>query len=511
MTERGGLLPWLVEHGDELPALAFDHVEIGASVAIAYGLARIGWRHARKPARRRDKARGDLAAKVGPVLGVTPEDAARLVQYPPNPEDPTADLVITYPRTFQALSGQVGILTELINLHLPGDWELAEHSGHRLRYVHSESPAPPPELPASANFVDDGGPVDLIPFAVNAAGEVQRIDLTDKTPHVLVSASTGWGKTTILTIPIAWVASRGGLVDVCDPKRIGYVAPAGVPLFRDLPNVRLHTNIAGMVGAIVSYREEMQERYKLIEAGADLTDPDRFPTRLLVLDEMGSLIAMMKSYYADEIKQRGMPAQPPWLTDVLMILWQGRAAKMHVITAAQQASAQVLINSDARDQYALKIAAGPQSRAAWGMMFGDEPIRVAEARKGRAMVGIGPELQAMQLMRIGTREARALAERGGRAFDSYRPPRAEPPTEPLSATLPAPAPVPALAPARPAARPTVTARVPQEAPLAERSELVLTCKGCGVIWPTKAKSGGRARCPDCNRAHTVPDRDTPKT
>lgn len=389
-------------------------------------------------------------------------------------------------------------------------------------------------LPSRVQFEDDGGPVDMVPYGVGQDGKWLHADLTGTTPHVLISAPTGWGKTSFMSIFAAWVSSRGGIVDICDPKMIGF------EVFEGVPNIHIHTEIADMAATITEFREEVQSRYRARKAGTNIDDRNRYPLRLLILDEMGTLVVMLKRYYDREIKQRGDPSEPPWFEDVLIGLWQGRAAGCHIITGAQQANAQVLISSDARDQYGLKIAAGPQSHNAWAMLYGPStrPISAGE-KKGRAIAGIGAQLQTVQLAMIEPQQARELALAGqpdpGPDEPGSDPDPAEPrprerrhrPAKPnfdagakrarerraaraqddpelqwsadddqAAAELLAGQAEPTPNPPRRRGRP----------PAEHRPPVAVTCQ-CGHTWQSRAKDGSWVKCPKCRTSCRVPERD----
>ena len=476
----------------------------------SYAATRLAFRVLRRSARTRARRSARLSASLTPMIVPTApavKPAPIAVKLPRHADRAGAVVSIPYPPTFSALPEQTERIGRVVAQVIGGEWEEShDYANGTLRFVRK---APAPKLPKSAAFRDDGGPVDQIPFAVDAHGNTLHIELTDKTPHVLIAASTGWGKTSTLSVIISWVASRGGLVDVVDPKRIGFLA------FANLPSVAIHTDIEDMVDTIRRYKADMLSRYAAIEReglGA-LQDRARFPIRVLVLDEMGSLIAMLDQYWK-EIKEKGQPARNPWLTDILMILWQGRAAGMHVVTAAQQANAQVLINSDSRDQYALKIAAGPQSINSWRMMFGEVSLRKSDPVKGRAIAGIGPgSLVDVQLVRIGDDQARELALSGLGSHAVYAAElarRMETLSAPLHVVREAPEATPVsvrdLAPqvvplpqeegqARPVGRP----------PAEDREPVPLVCK-CGAVRQTRAASGSRQRCRECRAWVRVPVR-----
>jgi hypothetical protein len=192
------------------------------------------------------------------------------------------------------------------------------------------------------------------------------------------------------------------LIDICDPKRIGYLA------FKNVPGITIHTGIDRMLAAIHSFYVEVDRRYKLIEElpeGATL-DPIEYPRRFLVLDEMGTLVTDGKMKWRQDGNKSGVP---DFIMDYSRILWLGRAAHMHVVVGAHEASADVLINNDLRNQFGMMIAAGPTSLGAWRKMFGNEPKMKNRSKKGTAIIGIGDELTRVQLAYITSETARSEA------------------------------------------------------------------------------------------------------
>lgn len=394
-------------------------------------------------------------------------------------------------------------------------------------------------LPDRLAFVDDKGPIDRIPFGVDKSGKWIHADLRNETPHVLISAATGWGKTSLMSIFVARVAGRGGVVDICDPKVVGFA-----DTFRNIPNINIHTSIEDMTETITAFREEIQRRYELIGQGADINDHDKFPLKLLVLDEMGTLVAMMRMHY-DDVKERGGPKNPPWLTQIMMILWEGRAARCHVITGAQQANAQVLINSDARDQYGLKIAAGPQSINAWRMMFGMAPPELGARVKGRAIAGVGSELVTVQLAQLNAEDARKLALGGRPDPGSGQPVRSpwspdypetedqadetesqsipeggqdDPESDPETwddefdtaaesgpSERPERRPMPRRRPIPRQANGEQVPPRPGRPPAERRTPVTVTCE-CGQTWESRARDRSYVKCPSCRTSTRVPDR-----
>ena len=338
------------------------------------------------------------------------EEAKKFVKWPQDPYAVGAKITVRYPQKFSATEQDTKIVPEVINSLVGGQWD-ADHDHLHNRLVYVRRPLPK-KLPTSLRYEDHpSDPVDLIKFSQNIDHNWLTIDLTHLTPHVVVSASTGWGKTSILSLIIAHVAARGGLIDICDPKQIGFLSrKAGEFNLGGLPMIRISTELDEMLRTIERFRDEMDETNRKLKAGT--ADPDR-PLRLLVIDELGTFNAMV----IDQWQADGNKGTPTVFRDMRRILWQGRQSGFHVVNAAQQANVNALFGtSDARDQYGLRIAAGPQSDDAWRMLFGRTTKIDSGAIKGRAIVGIGSELTTVQMAQITPTQARKIASRGRARF-----------------------------------------------------------------------------------------------
>lgn len=460
--QRAVVTGWLAEHWPFL-----------AVIVIYGGAGYLCWHlYTHRKARGRGQ-RSSFAAKVGPLAGWKEGLPPKALTWPRDPQQPGAEVIIRTPKDFPALASKTAPAAELVAGFLGGDWAPAHrHRSHQLRYVRL---APVPVLPAHADYPDrPEAQGHLVPLAVTAEGTTVYANLARKTPHVLVSATTGWGKSSLLRLFAAHVAGHGGLVDVIDPKR-----GDSMPEFEGLENVRSWTEPEDFARVIHDYREEVDARYKIKkQTRVRELNAHAYPRRLLVLEEMGTLVEMLSS----EWEEQGKKGRPAASRDIMRILWQGRAANMHVITAAQQANAEVLIKSDARDQYALKIAAGPQSVSSWTMMFGaahhlGDPTK--EPELGHAFVGVGPRITPVLLYEMDPGVARELAARGQARF----PERVEVEVDGKVESVSAPAPLPTRT-------------------LVQYPEVEMHCKHCGNHWTTKAQT--TSPCPQCKKSHRIP-------
>ncbi|MFE9484634.1 hypothetical protein ACFYNM_39405 [Streptomyces spororaveus] len=295
-------------------------------------------------------------------------------------------------------------LKRLGEARLPeGPWK-GVHSEAKLvmEFKHPKRP------PADVVYNDDAFhqfPVTEVPIGKSAEGWA-TLPLAELTPHTVMSATTGWCKTTTANVYLAHVLGNGARAFINDPKRIGFVSAFG-----NLPNVTIRTTAQGWKTANFEFLSEMERRYELIEKYPEIKENplDYFQPWFLVNDERGSYVSDLKDLAKAE-EEKGLPSTLRWEKK---ILWQSRAAGMYMLDLAQQANLPVFIDSDGRDQRMARIASGPQTRSSWVMLFPGIAKKSIPVKKGRAVLGIGVDnVTEIQLARITDEKARAYAQAG---------------------------------------------------------------------------------------------------
>lgn len=314
---------------------------------------------------------------------------------------------------------------------LEGDWEhRKDHKNAQVKLMHPARPPKFVEYDAEVNAAFDEHNIPIGQGTPVKDGETRRpnwvtVPVKDKTPHIVLSATTGWCKTSTANTLIAHVTSKGAYVMINDPKRIGFVSAFG-----NLDRmVRIATTVESMMQTYTAFCAEMDRRYELIEQYPEIkAAPEQyFRPWWLLEDEKGSLTSMIKAWH----KKQGGPdggagkGTPESLETLKIILWQARAANMHVATLAQQVNLDVMIDSDGRDQYMCRIASGPQTQSAYRMLFSGTRKKVP-SKKGRALIALGvDDPEQVQLAAISDDSARGFAEMGLHILDQQERERAE--------------------------------------------------------------------------------------
>jgi hypothetical protein len=304
-----------------------------------------------------------------------------------------ASFTVRHAEGWAASAPHVAPVLDAVVRHLGGQWSYQPDALHsRITFTRS---APAFVLPSRLDYVDTTGRVDLIPLGMRGDGKELIHDLGGESPHALIAAKTRKGKTSLLTLWAAHTASHGAAVMILDPKRVGFTK-----VFEGLRNVRVVTGppdpaaaAAAMALAVGEFKTELERRYVAIENG---TDESTLTPWLLILDEAGSLSMVLRKYGLDSA-----------MDDLQWLLWRGGQARMHVVTATQQASVKVLGSSDVREQYDCKIALGSGvGKESAKMLFGDKPMPTVEDIRGRAVVEVDGDLLVAQLAYLAPDKAR---------------------------------------------------------------------------------------------------------
>ncbi|MGH3500906.1 MAG: FtsK/SpoIIIE domain-containing protein [Nocardioidaceae bacterium] len=295
--------------------------------------------------------------------------------------------------------------TEYLTARLPGEWEAEGRDSERC-IVLRHPPSPPAYVGYDPTETTERD-VFNVPIGKDKNGKWFCIPLAELAPHTMLSAPTGYAKTSTLQSFIAHVASRGARVLILDPKRRSFTKAFG-----NVPGITILTDPESQTRGLEAFADEMEWRYQVMEryAALDLEDPyellEFFTPWFLVIDEKATLTQNFKRVW----KAAGGKGTAKQIEDEELILNLARAALMHVVNASQQGNLETFGSSANRDNHTCRIASGPQGGQAWRMMFPGQPRQKTLAKKGRAIIGLGYEnLEEIQL-RHSTREiARADA------------------------------------------------------------------------------------------------------
>lgn len=205
------------------------------------------------------------------------------------------------------------------------------------------------------NAASDTAPI----LGLTLGGQVVDADLEDDSPHVLVSAGSGGGKSALTRLIACQALRNGHQVVIADFKRTSHNWAKG------LPGVTYCRRIDEIHDALVTLAGVAEDRNERAE------DPsaDLGPRIWVVLEEMNATADKLKDYW-EATREKGSPKRSPAIAGMKDLLFMGRSAKVHVVAIAQRLDAQVVGGGSARENFALRCLTRftPQ---AWKMLASD--------------------------------------------------------------------------------------------------------------------------------------------
>ncbi|MEV7296654.1 hypothetical protein AB0N79_34285 [Streptomyces microflavus] len=265
-------------------------------------------------------------------------DPRRYLHIPKNFTDDDAQIRIELPTR---LGFSRDVVADLITqkLALQGvtfSW----HPEGRKPYVLVKKTRKPPTL----SLFKDPKMRDLVAKAKESApiigfgagGRIVSVDLDAESPHILVNASTGGGKSVILRCIACQMLHHGSRVFVLDTKRISH------PWARGLPGVTYCADVADIHDQLIALGIEGRRRTRVADDLGIGADPkDIGPRLLILLEEVNATMKQLARYW-EKTRESGDPKVSPAVDALNEILYMGRQLRMHVLLVAQSATARAL-------------------------------------------------------------------------------------------------------------------------------------------------------------------------
>ncbi|WP_367141233.1 MULTISPECIES: helicase HerA domain-containing protein [Streptomyces] len=240
-------------------------------------------------------------------------------------------------------------------------------------------------------------------IGLGSSGKRVSVDLDAESPHVLVSAGTGGGKSVILRTIAAQLIRNGARAFVLDYKRISH------PWARGVPGVTYCRDIAEIHDALIDLGIEGRRRMHLAEQLGEDADPAAVGPRLaILLEEVNATMKQLARYW-EKTRQSGDPKISPAIDALAEILFMGRQVRLHVLLVAQSATARALGGPEMRENFYTRILAR-YSQNAWRMLAPEiTPAPKSTTHTGRAQVVLGGAAHETQVLFMTHAEAHAWA------------------------------------------------------------------------------------------------------
>ncbi|MFJ4865997.1 pRL2-11 [Streptomyces sp. NPDC088748] len=366
-------------------------------------------------------------------------DPRRYLHVPKNFSDDDAEIRIDLPRH---LGFSRDVVADLITQKLALEGvTFSWHPEGSKPYVRVKKTRKPP---AKALFKDpktrelvakakESAPI----IGFGAGGQIVSVDLDAESPHILVNASTGGGKSVTLRCIACQMLHHGSLVFVLDTKRISH------PWANGIDGVTYCRDIADIHDQLIALGQEGRRRTRVAdELGID-ADPKAIGPRLLILLEEVNATMKQLARYWEKIRESGDPKTSPAVDALNEILYMGRQLRMHVLLVAQSATARALGGPEVREQFSTRILAR-YSVNAWRMLAPEvHPAPKSTKHQGRAQVVSGGSARETQILFFTEAEAREWAATGKPAPAGAQPGSVQlqkPPADALADACSTPAP-----------------------------------------------------------------------
>lgn len=251
-----------------------------------------------------------------------------------------------------------------------------------------------PELVQLSDFPEASGAV--VTLGVGTDGAVS-VDLDSESPHILVNAPTGLGKSAVARSIAVQRLALGDLVVVLDVKMHSHRWARQLA-----PNVHYADTDAEAGAALVNLGRELHRRNQVVrDFEGDVKDAPVGPRLIVIFEETNATL----SHLLGMDKQAG-PGGYKAMDAFRDLMFMGRAVKMHVVAFAQLASYRSGLTADLIENFGHKALIGA-SQKAWKWLVPEcGQFRQAEAVVGRGLVCHGNRTEETQLVWIDEESAR---------------------------------------------------------------------------------------------------------
>ena len=252
--------------------------------------------------------------------------------------------------------------------------------------------------------------IDHPVVGLGAGGKVVRIDYVNNSPHWVVSGGSGTGKSKTVGFVESFRMSCGANLIVVDLKRVSH------RWAHNLPGCVYAWRIEECHDVLVMAGAELERRLENVLPPGD--DPEAelvtFPVVDLLIEEANSLIPMLQAHWLERRRPTD-PMASPAVAAIRRIIQMGREFRMHVVYAAQRASAQVFGpgGGDARESFAIRAMA-KWTMQTWRMLAGGLPyVRPPHGGRGIwAFIGEDDQVDIVRVPLLSPTEMRELAMSG---------------------------------------------------------------------------------------------------
>jgi hypothetical protein len=251
-----------------------------------------------------------------------------------------------------------------------------------------------PDLAQLSDIPEPSGAV--VTLGVGADGPV-TVDLDSESPHILVNAPTGLGKSAVARSLAAQRLSMGDLVIVMDVKMHSH------RWARPLAPVVYYADTDAAVGSsLVNLGMELHRRNQVVRDWVgDIKDAPVGPRIIALFEETNATLSHL-AVMDKQVAQGGYKA----LDAFRDVMFMGRAVKIHMVAFAQLASYRSGLTADLLENFGTKVLIGASWKA-WKWLVPEcGTYRSVPEVNGRGLVCRGTRSVETQLVWVDEDSAR---------------------------------------------------------------------------------------------------------
>lgn len=400
-----GALGWGEQTHPAVTTNVVNGLGAAASVAAGYALTEeaLNWWHNREWLRPLHLV---IEGPLGVPNGTRPKSYLRIPRnYPTRTDVGRIELPADYSGENRAavaslVKEKLGLTDVSVTFHMKGRKPYAELT---------QTPRPRPKAlfaQADVRELVERSPEDAPLIGVGPRESVVSVSFDDESPHVLVSASTGGGKSVIARGMTCQALHNGAQALILDRKRISHKWARG------LPQVHYARDVSDIHDALVWLGEELERRTLITdEWEGDERQAPVGPRLLVILEEVNATVSRLKKYWG-KVKTKADDKDSPAIDALGDTLFMGRAIKIHVIAVGQSITANAIGGPEMRECFGTRILAR-YTRNAWNMLVPEvQPVPRSTRHIGRAQVVLGGVAHETQVVFFTESETRDWAVSG---------------------------------------------------------------------------------------------------
>ena len=239
-------------------------------------------------------------------------------------------------------------------------------------------------------------------LGVSGEGEEVSVNLDDDSPHILVNAGTGGGKSVIARTILSQQVRKGSLGVILDIKRHSH------KWAQNNPKIGYAKELPEIGNALVELGRELHRRNRIVDEHYGPMDTAPIGPRIvIVMEEMNATLTQLR-----ELSRRLPKGSYTAMDAYNDIMVMGRAVKLHVVAVTQYADARVMGGVAMRENFGLRILAKYQ-KPSWTLLAWDAGLPLpCPTQKGRGYSVTGGEAIQTQYLYLTEEEAMTLSHGG---------------------------------------------------------------------------------------------------